>query len=109
MTDDHQLIKLITKMKHPAVYILASGKNGTFYIGVTSNLPKRIYEHKQKLVAGFTKKYGVDKLVYFEDQGNIEAAITREKQLKKWNRAWKIELIEKDNPSWKDLYPEICG
>ena len=89
------------------VYILANKKNGTLYIGVTKDLFKRIYEHKQNLVAGFTKKYNVHKLVYFEATTDIQSAIIREKQLKKWNRDWKIELIEKSNPDWKDLYYEL--
>lgn len=89
------------------VYILASKKNGTLYIGVTSNLIKRIYEHKNDVAEGFTRKYAVHDLVYFEDTESVESAIAREKQLKKWNRAWKISLIEKSNPAWKDLYPEL--
>ena len=89
------------------VYILASNKNGTLYIGVTSNLVKRIYEHKNELAEGFTKKYSVHKLVYFEITESVESAIAREKQLKKWNRAWKIRLIEKTNPEWRDLYMEL--
>lgn len=90
--------------KQPVVYILASKRNGTLYIGVTSNLIKRVYEHKNDLVEGFTKKYGVHSLVYFEQFGDMPAAIAREKLLKKWNRAWKIRLIENQNPEWKDLY-----
>ncbi len=74
------------------------------YIGVTSDLPKRVYEHKQELIDGITKKYNVHNLVYYEAHSNIEAAITREKQIKKWSRAWKIALIEKTNPEWRDLY-----
>ena len=89
------------------VYILASGYNGTLYIGVTSTLVKRIYEHKQKFVDSFSIKYKIDQLVYFEQHQDIESAITREKQIKKWNRTWKIRLIEKNNPEWNDLYPEI--
>ena len=89
------------------VYILASKKNGTLYIGVTSDLIKRIYEHKNELVKGFTKEYGVHNLVYFETTESVESAIAREKQLKKWNRAWKIRLIEKCNPDWRDLYSEL--
>lgn len=89
------------------IYILASQKNGTFYIGVTNNLIRRIYEHKNKLIDGFTKKYDIDRLVYFEGTSDIESAIKREKQLKGWNRKWKIELIEKNNPKWDDLYPKI--
>jgi putative endonuclease len=94
--------------KQPAVYILASRRNGTLYIGVTSDLVKRAYEHKQDLVEGFTKRYGVHELVYFEMHEDMVAAITREKQLKKWNRAWKIELIEQRNPEWRDLYAELA-
>ena len=89
------------------VYILASKKNGTLYIGVTNDLIKRVYEHKNDLVEGFTKKYGVHQLVYFEQTGSIESAITREKQIKKWRRQWKIELIEKKNLEWKDLYSDL--
>ena len=94
-------------MKFYFVYILASKRNGTIYIGVTSNLPKRIWEHKNNLVEGFTKKYNVHNLVYFEQTENVNSALLREKQLKKWKREWKIELIEKDNPQWKDLYEKI--
>jgi len=89
------------------VYILASNKNGTLYIGVTSNLVKRIYEHKNELAEGFTKQYSVHNLVYFEITESVESAIAREKKLKKWNRAWKIRLIEKTNPEWRDLYMEL--
>ena len=94
-------------MKTACVYILASKCNGTLYIGVTSNLVQRIYQHKTKLAAGFTQKYNVDKLVYFEATEDMAAAIVREKQLKKWNRQWKLALIEKDNPEWRDLYADI--
>lgn len=80
------------------VYIVASQKNGTIYIGVTNNLPRRIWEHKNKVIEGFTEKYNVDKLVYYEQTENIESALNREKQLKKWNRAWKLRLIEEKNP-----------
>lgn len=93
--------------KNYYVYILASKRNGTLYIGVTSNLLKRVSEHKQKLVKGFTKKYNVDKLVYYEQTNSIISAIEREKQLKRWKRNWKLELIEKENPKWKDLYYEL--
>ncbi|HEX3140940.1 MAG TPA: GIY-YIG nuclease family protein [Rhizobacter sp.] len=91
----------------PAVYLLASQRNGTLYIGVTSNLVKRLWEHKNNVVEGFTEKYGVHRLVYFELHDMMTAAIQREKQLKKWNRAWKISLIEKTNPEWNDLWPNI--
>ena len=90
------------------VYILASRIGGTLYIGVTNDLVRRIHEHKLKFVAGFTRKYDVDRLVYFEQYGDVEAAILREKRLKKWNRAWKIRLIEDLNPNWDDLYPQIA-
>jgi len=89
------------------MYILASQRNGTLYIGVTSDLIKRVHEHKNNLVSGFTEKYNVHKLVYFETTDNIDSAIRREKQIKKWNRDWKIELIEKDNPDWRDLYLDL--
>jgi len=89
------------------VYILASKKNGTLYIGMTSDLIKRVFEHKEGLVEGFTKKYNVKKLVYYEKTNNVEEAIKREKGLKKWKRNWKIELIEKQNPKWSDLYYEL--
>jgi len=89
------------------VYIMASKRNGTLYVGVTSDLPKRIWERKNGLVEGFTHRYQVDRLVYCEPFDDAESAITREKQLKKWRRAWKIELIESDNPEWRDLYDEI--
>jgi putative endonuclease len=89
------------------VYILANKKKGTLYVGVTSDLIRRMYEHKSDFVEGFTKKYQVHDLVYFEVSESVESAIDREKQLKKWHRAWKVRLIEKENPEWKDLYPEI--
>jgi putative endonuclease len=91
------------------VYILSSKKNGVLYIGVTNNLLRRVYEHKKKLITGFTTKYFVNKLVYFEETDSIYSAIQREKQLKKWYRKWKIELIERVNPEWKDLYYEYGG
>ena len=86
---------------------MANEKNGTLYIGVTSNLQDRVYKHKQGLLGGFTKKYNINNLVFYEIFGDIVEAITREKQLKKWKRDWKIKLIEKDNPGWKDLYNEL--
>src|SRR5687767_2726925 len=89
------------------VYILASRKHGTIYIGVTSDLIRRVHEHKEKLVAGFTNNYDVDKLVYYEMFDDPESAIVREKRLKRWKRDWKIELIERDNPNWDDLYPSL--
>lgn len=93
-------------MKQYFVYILASKRNGTLYIGVTSDLSRRAYQHKHKSTQGFTSKYDVNKLVYFEETADIYSAITREKQLKNWHRQWKIELIEKNNPEWKELDPE---
>jgi putative endonuclease len=94
-------------MKQPAVYILASKRNGTLYAGVTSDLRKRIWEHQNNAVEGFTKKYGVHRLVYFELHDNMNAAISREKQIKKWNRAWKLRVIEQQNPDWEDLWSRI--
>ncbi len=90
------------------VYMLASARYGTLYLGVTSNLVKRSWEHRDGVVDGFTKKYGVKKLVWFEIHTEAISAITREKQLKKWNRAWKIELIQQENPLWRDLYEDIA-
>lgn len=85
------------------VYVLTNQRNGTLYIGVTNDLERRIYEHKNKLFKGFTEKYNLDRLVYYEHTTDVHSALTREKQIKKWNRQWKIDLIEKDNPLWKDL------
>jgi putative endonuclease len=93
--------------KQPAVYILASKRNGTLYIGVTSDLVKRVWEHKNNMVEGFTKRYGVHQLVWYEVHEGMESAIGREKQLKEWKRKWKVELIESTNPSWQDLYHTI--
>jgi putative endonuclease len=91
------------------VYILASKRNGTLYTGVTSDLIQRVWQHKRDMVEGFTQKYGVKKLVYYEVHDNAENAITREKQIKKWRRKWKLRLIEEKNPRWTDLYDEIIG
>ena len=91
------------------VYILASDIGGTLYIGVTNDLVRRVYEHHTDAVDGFSKTYGVHRLVYFEQFDQVEFAIQREKRLKKWTRAWKIELIEKTNPKWVDLYPKIAS
>jgi putative endonuclease len=88
------------------VYVLASERNGTLYVGFTSDLLQRVYAHKNDLIKGFTKKYGVHKLVYFEVCDDYDAALQREKQIKEWKRAWKIELIEKTNPLWQDLWDE---
>lgn len=90
------------------VYIMTNSCNTVFYIGVTSDLVKRIYEHKEKFVDGFTKKYEINKLVYYEVIDGIESAILREKQLKKWKREWKVRLIQKINPYFNDLYLSIC-
>ena len=94
-------------MKSGYVYIMANHKNGTLYIGVTSDIIKRVYEHKNSFVEGFTSTYSVEKLVYFEVFDDIVNAIAREKTLKKWNRDWKIILIEKMNPNWDDLYESL--
>ncbi len=91
----------------PCVYILATQRNGTLYIGVTSNLPQRVWQHREGLVDGFTKRYGVHSLVWYEVHSTMEVAIQREKQLKVWKRAWKVRLIEEFNPEWRDLYDEI--
>ncbi|HGO8507723.1 TPA: GIY-YIG nuclease family protein [Neisseria meningitidis] len=91
----------------PAVYILASQRNGTLYIGVTSDLVQRIYQHREHLIEGFTLRYNVTMLVWYELHPTMESAITREKQLKKWDRAWKLQLIEENNVSWQDLWFDI--
>ncbi len=93
--------------KQPAVYIVASGERGTLYIGVTGNLRLRVWQHRDGVVDGFTKRYGVKQLVWFESHADFASAIAREKQLKKWNRAWKLELIENGNPQWRDLWQEL--
>ncbi len=96
-------------MKFFFVYILASKRNGTLYIGSTDDLAKRVWQHKEKAIEGFTSKYGVDRLVWYETHDTREAAFTRERQIKEWKRAWKLELIEKENPEWEDLYTDITG
>ena len=93
--------------KQPAVYILASKRNGTLYIGVTSDLVKRIWEHWNNRVEGFTRRYSVHHLVWYELHESMESAIQREKRLKEWKRVWKLELIERTNPDWQDLYSTI--
>ena len=93
--------------KVPCVYILASKRNGTLYTGVTSDLPGRIWQHKDGLIEGFSKRYGYKFLVWYEVHGTMEAAITREKQIKEWQRAWKLRLIEECNPDWDDLYDSL--
>ena len=95
--------------KQPATYILASGRNGTIYIGVTSNLVARVWQHRHHVVEGFTNRYGVTHLVWYELHGTMEEAILREKRIKKWNREWKIRLIEQENSYWNDLWPEISA
>ena len=97
-------MSLATMEKQFCVYMLASDRNGTIYIGVTSSLVKRVWEHKEGAVPGFTSEYGVHKLVWYEQHESAESAITREKRIKKWNRDWKIKLIEESNPYWNDLY-----
>ena len=96
-------------MKDPCVYILASGIRGTLYIGVTSDLVKRTWQHRNDVVPGFTQKYGVRDLVWFEQHPTMESAIRREKALKEWRRLWKIRLVEESNPTWIDRFGEIAG
>jgi putative endonuclease len=93
--------------RQPCVYLLASKRNGTLYVGVTSNLAKRIWEHKNKLAEGFTSKYSVHNLVWYELHETMESAILREKAIKKWERSWKVEVIEELNPQWRDLYSDL--
>lgn len=94
-------------MKTYWVYILASSRNGTLYTGVTNDIIRRVYEHKQKLNKGFTRKYSIGRLVYIQEFNDVREAIYREKCIKKWNRAWKLKLIEEYNPEWKDLYEDL--
>ena len=91
-------------MKYYYVYILSNKPNGTLYIGITNNIKRRVYEHKEGLVEGFTKDYAIHRLVYFEQTPDVRSVIAREKAMKKWNRQWKINLIEKENREWRDLY-----
>jgi putative endonuclease len=93
--------------RRPAVYILASGRNGTLYVGVTSDLVQRVWQHKNDVIEGFTHQYSVHQPVWYEQHERMEEAIVREKQIKKWNRKWKLELIEKGNPEWRDLWDDI--
>lgn len=95
-------------MKTPCVYILANKPKGTLYVGVASDISQRVWQHRNDVMEGFTKRYRIHRLVWYEMHDTMETAINREKALKKWNRAWKIDLIEKDNPQWRDLYDEIC-
>ena len=94
--------------RQPCVYILASQRNGTLYVGVTSNLPGRVWQHRSDGLESFTKRYRVHDLVWFELHESMESAITREKAIKAWKRIWKLQLIEQTNPYWRDLYPDIC-
>ncbi len=94
-------------MKQPCVYILANRRNGTLYIGVTSNLIQRVWQHKNDLIDGYSRRYSTHTLVWYESHERMENAIVREKRLKEWRRTWKLELIEKENPEWRDLYPEF--
>ena len=96
-------------IKLPRVYILASKKNGTLYVGVTSNVPARVWQHKNDVVEGFSQRYGIHNLVWYEVHPNMQSAIMREKQLKKGSRQRKIDLIVEMNPQWRDLYPEIVS
>lgn len=96
-------------MKQPAIYILATGKRGTLYIGVTSNLLARTWQHREHMIDGFTKRYNVTLLVWYELHGTMDTAILREKQLKKWNREWKFRLVQESNPDWRDLWDDIVG
>ena len=96
-------------MKQPAVYLLASRYRGTLYVGVPSDLVQRIWQHRQGLVEGFTQRYGVHMLVWFEQHATMLDAIAREKRIKEWKRAWKLELIETNNPRWRDLYDDLLG
>ena len=95
--------------RNPCVYILASRRNGTLYVGVTSDLVKRVWQHQNDFVAGFTREHGVHTLVWFEAHATMYSAITREKVIKRWKRDWKVRLIERANPEWHDLYPSITG
>ena len=91
------------------VYIMASGRNGTIYVGVTSDLARRVYQHRSGEVEGFTSRHGVKQLVWYEAHDDVTAAIQREKNIKHWSRAWKLALVEKDNPDWRDLYEDLFG
>lgn len=95
------------QMKQPCVYMLASKRNGTLYVGVTSNLVQRVWQHKEGLVEGFTRRYGVKTLVWFEPHTTMQHAIAREHAIKEWKRAWKLDLIERANPAWRDLYEDL--
>ena len=94
-------------MKQPAVYLLSSRPNGTLYVGVTSNLVQRVWQHREGLIEGFSRRYNVKILVWYEQHETMHSAIAREKAIKKWNRDWKLRLIEESNPQWRDLWPDI--
>ena len=95
--------------RHPCVYIMASDRNGTLYVGVTSDLVGRVWQHREQMVQSFTSRYGVTRLVWYEMHVTMESAILREKRIKKWRRAWKMQLIDEANPSWRDLWPDVMG
>ena len=96
-------------MKHPAVYILASSRNGTLYVGVTAALVTRVFLHREGDLPGFTQRYGIHRLVFYEWHDDMPAAIRREKQIKEWHRSWKLALVERTNPYWRDLWPDLVG
>ncbi|HZX79176.1 GIY-YIG nuclease family protein [Lysobacter sp.] len=95
--------------KQPCVYLLASSRNGTLYLGVTSNLVKRTWQHRERAIEGFSDRYHVTRLVWYELHESMESAIQREKRIKKWNREWKLRLVDEMNPSWRDLWPDVVG
>jgi putative endonuclease len=95
--------------KRPCVYILASQRNGTLYVGATSDLARRVFEHKEEAIEGFTKDYGVHRIAFYEFHETMNDALTREKRIKKWRRQWKLELIEQSNPQWRDLYADLAS
>ncbi len=99
----------MSRIRQPAVYLLANQQNGTLYTGVTSNLMQRIWQHKNKSADGFTRRYGIDNLVWYELHETMTTAIAREKAIKEWQREWKLRLIEMSNPDWRDLYPELSA
>jgi putative endonuclease len=105
---DYMEVRIMARERRPCVYMLASRRNGTLYVGVTSNLVQRVWQHRDGAVPGFTRCYHVHDLVWFEMHESMESAIRREKALKEWRRAWKLDLIERENPDWHDLYPGIC-
>ncbi len=98
-----------TMTRDPCVYLLASDRNGTLYVGVTSNLVGRTWQHRTHAAPGFTDRYGITRLVWYEQHDTMESAILREKRIKKWRRAWKVQLVDAFNPSWRDLWPDIVG